>query len=284
MINFKNKVVVITGGGEGIGRALSNILCNSGAFVVINDIDDKKHRETKDFRQKSSNHCVCFKGDVAIKKEVNALSEFVKKKYGKVNLLINNAGVTAGRLDAVDVSTDLWEWVFGVNFWGTINCVNSFLPLMQATEDAKIVNICSIFSYFGMYQRSVYCASKSALKTYTASLRYELKKQGIDVVSVFPGMVKTNIIQNSKFWDSEKERIIVTKLYDRYASLSAEKAALKILTGIHKNRKRIHIGRDAKLIYHLLRLSPKIGEDLINHVITRTESRFRKKLELASVS
>ena len=282
MIDFKDKIIVITGGGEGIGHAMAHILNNSGAIVIINDINEQGLIKSKEAFKEISGQCVFYQADIADRENVSAFSKFIKRKFGRIDILINNAGVSIGRLNAENISRDVWDWIFGVNFWGAVNCVDHFLPLLQTQTGAKIVNICSISSYFGMYQRSAYCASKSALKVYSAALRYELKEKGISVISVFPGMVNTKIFQHSKFWNSDKEKVVAEKLYNKYSSLSAEKAAQRIIAGIHKNRKIIHIGRDAKLISYLLRLFPKLGEDILNFLIIRSEARYRKNIDMAS--
>lgn len=284
MDEFKNKVAVITGGGEGIGLALAKNLHDSGANIIINDIDGQKLKKTTDFLNNTgNNHCICYQADVSKKEEVLHFSEFVKKEFGKIDLLINNAGVSIGRHYATDIPNDIGEWIFGVNFWGEVNCVNNFLPLMQPKSGAKIVNICSIFSYFGVYKRSMYCASKSALKAYSESLRYELKEKEIQVLSVYPGMVKTKLVKNSKFWKSEKEKLATMNLFDKHASLTAEMTARRIVKGIINNQKNIHIGRDAKFIYYLIRFFPKLGKDLLNYLIINSETRMKKNLANGSV-
>lgn len=284
MDEFKNKVVVITGGGEGIGRALAKKFYDSGANIIINDIDEERLKETRDFLNKDGDRCISYKADVSKNEEVLRFSEFVKKEFGKIDLLINNAGVSLGRHYATEIPNDVSEWIFGVNFWGDVNCVNNFLPLMQPKSGAKIVNICSIFSYFGVYKRSMYCASKSALKAYSESLSYELKEKGISVLSVHPGMVKTKLVKNSKFWKSEKEKLATMNLFDKHASLTAEMTAKRIVKGILRNKKNMHIGRDAIIIYYLIWLFPKMGKDFLNNLIINSEIKMRKTLAKGSDS
>lgn len=272
------KIVVITGAGDGIGRALASIFIQHGSTVIINDISKYKLDESKKLLQR----CSTFEADISKRDEVQAFSKYVKKNFGKVDILINNAGVSIGRLDAVDISNDLNEWIFGVNYWGTVYCVNSFLPLIPMQSGSKIVNVCSLYSYLSVYHRSAYCASKSALKAYSDSLRYELKNKMINVVTVFPGMVNTHIIQNSRGWNNENEKLAASNFQQKYASLTSEAVAQKIFTGIAKNRKRIHIGIDTKLTFYLLKFLPQRGEEWINNVIRKSELRFKRRLAMVN--
>ena len=272
------KIVVITGAGDGIGRALAAIYMSHGATVIINDISKSKLNESKKLLQGG----FTFEADISKKDEVQAFSKYVKNNFGKVDVLINNAGVSIGRLDAVDIPNDLNEWIFGVNYWGTVYSVNSFLPLIPMQSGSKIVNVCSLYSYLSVYHRSAYCASKSALKACSDSLRYEMKDKKIDVVTVFPGMVNTHIIQNSRGWNSENEKLAASNFQQKYASLTSESAANKIFKGIVKNKKRIHIGIDTKLTFYLLKFLPQRGEEWINSVIRNSELRFKRRLAMVN--
>lgn len=277
MIDLKSKVVVITGAGNGIGRALALEMARKGAKVVINDIDNSTLEESKNLLNEVSDGCGYFCADISIRDEVIAFSDYVKNEFGHADLLINNAGVSLGRLNAVDIPADLNEWIFNVNYWGAVNCVNSFVPIMPLNSGSKIVNICSLYSYLSVYQRSAYCASKSAIKSYSASLRYELKNLGIDVISVFPGMVNSKIVENSKGWRKENEQKAAVGLQKKYAKLSSSVAAGQILKGVLKNKKRIVVGLDAKLTIQLLRFFPNKGEEWINKLILYSENRSKRK-------
>lgn len=280
MEKFKNKVFVITGGGEGIGKSLALELIDLGATVVINDINQKSLDKVKSSICGDNRRCFYFKADISKKLEVKAFADFVKQRFGKIDCLINNAGVSIGRLSAVEISSELNEWIFGINYWGTVHCVNNFLPLIHQNSGSKIVNVCSLFSYLSVYQRSAYCASKSALKAYTSAIRHELKSLGIDVIAVFPGMVNSKIVQNSKGWLTDMEKKAAQELQSSIAPISTEQAAHQIISGIRRNKSRIVIGLDAKLIFQLLRFLPKTGEDLVNAGIKMSENRIKRKLAL----
>lgn len=273
---FKNKVVVITGAGEGIGRALALNFAEKGAKVILNDINESKLKKSQKQLRIISDDNIYYKADVSNRDEVSAFADFVKTKFDQIDLLINNAGVSIGRMKAVEIPPDINKWIFGINYWGAVNCVNSFRPLMQRHKQAQIVNICSLYSYVGVYQRSAYCASKAALNAYSASLRQELKNDGINVISVFPGMVSSQIVKNSRGWSNNEDKQATLNLYKKYRALSTGEAAHQIIQGIIRKKKRILVGKDAKLIIQLLRFLPTTGENLVNKLVKRAENKFRK--------
>lgn len=168
---FRNKVVVITGGADGIGRSLTQKFLQLGATVITNDNNKRKLEELKDILSREGKQCAIFKADVSNNDEVQEFSKYVRQNYGKVDMLINNAGVSIAQIPASDIPLDLSEWIFKINYWGAIYCVNNFMPMINSNGGSKIINICSIYSHFGVYLRSVYCASKSALKAYSSVLR-----------------------------------------------------------------------------------------------------------------
>jgi len=107
MTNFKDKVVIITGGGEGIGRALALEFFEKGATIIINDINEHNLEETQKLLKSDIKRCFCYKADISKNDEVNAFAAFVKNHFGKIDLLVNNAGVSIGRINAVDIPQNI---------------------------------------------------------------------------------------------------------------------------------------------------------------------------------
>jgi NAD(P)-dependent dehydrogenase (short-subunit alcohol dehydrogenase family) len=277
MNSLKDKVVIITGGVEGIGLALANSFLNAGSTVIVYDIKSPA-KATIDPLLNSSANILYYTGDVTNKRQVSKFTKLVQSKSKKVDILINNAGASIARMNAYDTPFNLSEWLFQVNYWGSVYFIHNFLSQGGLFAGSRIVNICSIYSFLGVYHRSAYCASKSALKSYTQTLRQELSTSGIKVISVFPGMVKSCITLNSKGWKSDVDKKIAVKIQENCRATRPEKAAKEIIAGIMKGKQSIYIGTDANLIRWILRFLPIRGEKLINHIIKRSEKRIRKKV------
>jgi len=276
MNDISGKTILITGAGDGIGRALAIGLARRKAILILNDIDSNSLMKTRDLITMKGGRCFLYIADISKKKEINQFRDYLKDKIDHLDILINNAGVAIGRLNATEIPMPLWEWIFGVNFWGTIYCINVFLPLMRSNFNCKIVNIESVYSYLGIFKRAAYCASKSALKNYSEALRYELKPKGIQVISVYPGMVQTAITKNSRGWKDSKIKKAAIVVQSRHASSSSEKAAEIIINGLLNNKNRIFIGWDSKLIYNLTRFFPFYGAQLVNKLVLSFEKSFKK--------
>ncbi len=259
MKNLKGKTAVITGAASGIGRALALALAGEGCSLAIADINKKDLDETaklvQDFGATVTEHIV----NVADRKEVAKFAKDVVKAHGGVDILINNAGVSLlGNTVTLDYSD--FEWIIGINLWGVIHGAKEFLPFMMEKPEAAIVNISSVFGLLGITSQSAYCATKFGVRGFSESLRKELSKTGVSVITVHPGGVKTNIARDSRIVlkkdnkSFNKDRYL--KQFDKLAGTSPEAAALKIVNGIKKNSPRVLIGKDAWIFDKIQRIFP----------------------------
>ena len=276
MKNLKNKIIVITGGAEGIGKSLVLLLLKTGAEIVVYDRSTIDYLESLEINERL--RITCFKGDITKKKDVEAFVAYVHEEFGKIDILINNAGASIARNSAAETPDELSEFIFNVNYWGAVYFIKSFLPLLRSFGESKIVNICSIFSLFSVCERAAYCASKSALKAYSDALRLELRPRKIDVLCVFPGKVNTNIALNSIGWANKADKLMAIKLQNGGSALSPQCAAKQILKGIKKSKNHIFVGADAKVARFLLRLFPYKGVLFINWLIKRSEKNAKQKV------
>ncbi|MDA8709841.1 SDR family oxidoreductase [Gammaproteobacteria bacterium] len=273
MKTFKNKVAVITGAGSGMGRYLAVLLAKDGADVCICDVNEKTLSETsamlRKFNVAVSSHIL----DVSDKEATEALPQKVIDQHGKVDMVFNNAGVTAGS-HFQDMKEDNWDWVMGINFDGVINSTRAFIPHLVNNSEAAIVNTSSIFGMVAVPGQSVYHATKFAVRGFTESLALEMKQTNpnLQIHCAHPGHIGTNIAATARMSDEDfKDNEARSSIFARNApktqqemgelfkegGMHPSKAAKIILNGVKKNKTRIFIGLDAKLLDLSQRLFPK---------------------------
>ena len=265
---FKGKIAVITGAGSGIGKALAIGLSLSGCRVVLCDRDLKNLEiTTKEIR---SDLTVLSSGvDVTRNDQVIEFADSVKERCPSIDILINCAGVTIAAKPFNEITGEEWKWIMDINLWGTINCVRAFLPLM-AESGATMINLSSMLGLAGMTNQTAYSTTKFAIRGLTESLRMELRDNGINVIAVHPGAVRTNFIKNS--WADQENKALVQSYIDKMGSVSATEAAEKIIHAIIKRKGRVLIGKDARRLDLLVRLLPSKYTGVIL-------SQIRKKLQ-----
>ena len=264
MNEFLGKVAVITGAGSGIGRALAVSLAQQGCNLALADINTESLEQTQvildsdlfDGSVQVTLHTV----DVSQWSDVQALAESVKEQHGRVNLLINNAGVGLGSLFK-DASLDDMRWVMDINYWGVVYGCKAFLPLIKKTGGSTIVNVSSVFGLVTVPMSTAYCSSKFAVRGFSDALRHEVGYMGSDikVACAFPSGIKTAIAQNSKVTMHTKSK---TSVEQQKANMEAhflttpEQAATDILNGVRKGKSRIKVGKGSTLMDLASRLFP----------------------------
>jgi len=195
--------------------------------------------------------------DVGDPAAAESLREAVLAEHGRANLLINNAGVALlGRFDEVSLA-DL-EWLFAINFWGTVRMCKAFLPVLRREPAAQIVNLSSIFGIVAPAGQTAYAASKFAVRGFSEALRHELEDTGIGVSIVHPGYVKTAIARNARVAAAVDPKEAAERIanFDRVIGNSPEQAAERIVAGIERRQKRILVGTDAVRLDLLQRILP----------------------------
>ena len=270
MQSFNYKVAAITGAGSGIGRALAYALARRGCDLALSDVNPEGLAETaaqaKKFGIKVSEQIV----DVSDRLAMHDWAEKVMAEHGKVNLIFNNAGVAHGGSVADTPYAD-YEWLMGINFWGVVYGTKEFLPHLQASGDGHVVNISSVFGLFAQPTQSVYNSSKFAVRGFTESLRQELDLSDgcVSATCVHPGGIKTNIALAARHATNDgkilgKNAELTRQAFnDNMLRTSPDKAAEVILRGVERNRRRVIIGMDARLMDWLQRLLPAAYQRLI---------------------
>lgn len=189
-IVLEDKIAIVTGGAQGIGRGIALMLAESGAKVAVVDISDKIDEVAKAIEDLGSSG-LALKCNVADHEEVRKVSEKVLEKYGRVDILVNNAGIYPFK-PFVEMTEEDWDKVMNVNVKGIFNFTKAVLPKMVERNYGKIVNLSSVAGEELGYANLVhYSASKSAILGFTRSLALEVAKHGINVNSICPGAIET---------------------------------------------------------------------------------------------
>jgi len=267
MRNFEDRVVVITGAGSGIGRALAVHLAARGALLALSDIDETGLAETvRRVRAAGARDVSAERLDVSDRDAFPAYAESVVSRFGRVNVLINNAGVA---LDGafLDVGYEDMDWIMGVNFWGAVHGTRSFLPHLIASGDGHIVTISSLFGLLSVPNQSLYNASKYAVRGLTESIRQEMLVAGhpVGVTVVHPGGVRTGIARNARSAGARSAADIEAanrRFEEKLARTSAERAAEIILGGVARNKARVLVGADAHILHAVAKFAGSRYQDL----------------------
>ena len=272
MKTLAGKVVVITGASSGIGRALAVDVARRGALLAISDIDEPGLAETVDLvKAAGAREVRSDRLDVADRPAMTAYAVAVAEQFGRVDVVVNNAGVALAG-DVEDLDYDDMEWIIGINFWGVVRGTKEFLPHLIASGDGHVVNISSLFGLLSIPGQSMYNASKYAVRGFTEALREEMLVAGhpVGVTAVHPGGIKTAIARNGRYSDREDAARSAAIFDEQMAKMSPERAAEIIVTkGILGGRARVLVGLDAHALHHFARLSGSRYQDVVAAVAKR---------------
>ncbi|MGN7781559.1 SDR family NAD(P)-dependent oxidoreductase [Mycolicibacterium sp. 22603] len=260
MEGFVGKVAVVTGAGSGIGQALAVELGRSGAKLAISDVDTEGLAVTEERLKAIGAPVKADRLDVTEREAFELYADAVKEHFGKVNQIYNNAGIAYQGDIEVSSFKDI-ERVMDVDFWGVVNGTKAFLPHLIASGDGHVVNVSSVFGLFAVPGQAAYNSAKFAVRGFTEALRQEMaiNKHPVQVTCVHPGGIKTAIARNATAAEgidvAEMAKAFDTKL----ARTSPEKAAKIILEAVRKDRARVLVGADAKILDVLIRITGSGG-------------------------
>lgn len=265
MKTFNDKVVVITGAASGIGRALAVNLAGRGALLALSDVDDDGLAETVELAKSAGAAQVkADRLDVSDRDTFTAYAADVVHHFGRVNVVINNAGVAlSGRV--TDLEWDDIDWIIGIDFWGVIHGTKLFLPAIIASGDGHVVNISSLFGLVSMPDQSFYNAAKYAVRGFTEALREEMLIDGhrVGVTAVHPGGIKTAVARSARY-SAKDDAAASAKFFDeKLAKMAPEKAAEIIVKGVLRNQARVLVGLDAHLIHNVGKFAGSRYQDLV---------------------
>ncbi|WP_373844405.1 elongation factor P 5-aminopentanone reductase [Clostridium sp.] len=201
MENLSGKVAVITGASRGIGRSIAVNLARCGASVAINYIENEKEAyKTLDMVRNEGSNGIVIQGDVSLYDSSKKIIENTLNRMGKIDILINNAGISKVGL-FIDMKENDWDKIIDINFKGVLNCTHCVLEHMISRKSGSIVNISSMWGKVGASCESIYSASKGAVNLFTKSMAKEMGPSNIRINAVAPGVIDTEM--NS--WLQEEE-------------------------------------------------------------------------------
>jgi len=256
-MNLHDKTILVTGAGGGIGREIVLGLLEKNAKVIAVDLREESLQEVVRLAGDKGKDISVYAVNIADKKAVEALPA----KVGKIDGIMNVAGIIQPFVRVNDLDYDAIERVMSVNFFGTLYMVKTFLPGLLKQPEAYIVNVSSMGGFLPVPGQSVYGASKAAVKLLTEGLYAELQDTSVHVSVVFPGATATNITENSGL------KAPATGSSDKKAKgfpmLSPKEAANIIIRGMEKNQVQIFTGKDSKMMNLLYRVNPVFATNLI---------------------
>ena len=270
MEGFAGKIAAVTGAGSGIGQALAIELARSGASVAISDVDTEGLAATEERLKAIGAPVKADRLDVTEREAFELYADAVKAHFGKVNQIYNNAGIAfAGDIEVTQFK-DI-EKVMDVDFWGVVNGTKVFLPHLIESGDGHVINISSVFGLFSVPGQAAYNAAKFAVRGFTEALRQEMIAAGhpVKVTTVHPGGIKTNIVRNMTAVDSVDKEQLTESFDKKLARTTPEQAARIILDGVRKNRARVLVGPDAKVLDLIVRVTGSGYQRFFSSVMSR---------------
>ena len=194
---LNNKIALVTGASRGIGRAIAIELAKQGADVIVNySRDEKGALEVAEEIKKIGRRSIAVKADVSSFDDCSRMFGIIKKEFGKLDVLVNNAGITMDR-SLKKMTQDEWNKIISVNLNSMYNVTKNALPLLQ--KNSHIINISSIVGLSGNFGQSNYAASKAGIIGFTKSLAKELGKHGITVNAIAPGFIESELTDKIPF-------------------------------------------------------------------------------------
>ena len=260
---YKNKTIWITGASGGIGNALAKELSAAGARLILSAPTGDLaalHILASECTNGHEHFVVTF--DLTSADEINQAVDKVLKQHSRVDILINNAGMTH-RSQIIDTEISVDRTLMEINYLGPLTLVKRLLPRMVSQGGGQVIVISSVLGLIATPQRSAYIAAKHAMTGFYEALRAEMSDKGIDVNLVFPGFVKTDIAKNA-----------LTGKGEHYGksdpgqenSMTPEEFSRRLLHGVSTGKKRMIIAGKEQILVHLNRLSPMLVSQIVRRI------------------
>ena len=257
-MELADKVLVVTGGGNGIGRQVVLELLRRGARVAAVDIREESLDETVELAD-AGDRLATFAVDITDRTATEAIPQKVIAAHSAVDGLINVAGIIQPFVRLKDLGYDVIERVINVNLYGTIHMVKAFLPHLLERPVGHVANVSSMGGFLPVPGQTIYGASKAAVKLMTEGLYAELLDTKVGVSVIMPGAVSTEITTNSGVDIPSMDSVDQSRI----RTTSPEDAARIILDGIESDDLYIYVGRDSRMMSLMTRVAPRRATHLI---------------------
>lgn len=251
-MTLNNKVVWITGATSGIGEELVYKIAKEGAKIVISARRESELERVKKASNLNDDSIFIAPLDLAQPENFEAVTNSIIKKFGRIDLLINNAGISQRSL-LMETQLSVTKQLMEINFFGTVALTKTVMPHMIKNKSGKIVVISSVAGKFGFYWRSAYSASKFALHGYFEALRLELYNDNIEVLMVCPGKINTNVSLNAVDGNGNKYNQLDPGTQN---GMAADVCASKIVKAMKANKHEVYIGFGETFAVYLKRFAP----------------------------
>lgn len=269
--DMNNKVVVITGASSGIGKSLTSEYAYAGYKVVIAARNEKKLLDLSENFIRKGFEVYAVTTDISKKADCKNLIKKAIAEYGKIDILINNAGVSM-RAIFEEMDLKVLKSLMDVNFWGTVYCTKYALPYLLESE-GSVVGVSSIAGYKGLPGRTGYSASKFAIHGFLETLRTENLKKNLHVLIACPGFTNTNIRKTALGKDGNEQGETPR---DEDKMMSSEEVASRIRKAVDKRKRSLILTTQGKMTVLLNKFFPKYMDKLVyNHMAKEPDSPFK---------
>ena len=268
---MKNKVVIITGASSGIGKALAEIFAKRKAKIVLAARSIDKLENIGAALKDEATDILTVKTDVSKEDDCKNLIAKTIEKFGKIDILINNAGISMRAL-FTDTDLSVIRKLMDINFWGTVYCSKFALPYLLKSK-GSLIGVSSIAGYKGLPGRTGYSSSKFAMQGFLEVVRIENMKKGLHVLTACPGFTTSNIRNTALAADGTQQK---ESPRDESKMMTSEEVAERIIMAIEKRKDRLTLTTQGKMTVLLNKFFPKFMDKMVyNHMAKEADSPFK---------
>lgn len=268
---MKNLVIIITGASSGIGKALAFECSRRGAKLALAARDAEKLAAIEAELKQKGTELIVVQTDVSVETQCKNLVDKTLEKFGRIDVLINNAGVSMRAIFA-DLDLDVIRRLMDTNFWGTVYCSKYALPALLDTK-GSLVGISSVAGFKGLPGRTGYSASKFAIHGLLEVIRIENLRKGLHVLIACPGFTSSNIRLTALAKDGSAQG---ESPRDESKMMSAEETARRICNAIEKRKRTLVLTAQGRMTYLLNKLFPSFMDRMVyNHMAKEPDSPFK---------